>query len=318
MVRSSTPAADVVTLAILCPGQGGQHPQMLALLEGSRAAEDVFEQGSQALGTGIREWLTKPECIDSNSIAQPLLCLSELATWMALRDLLPEPLAFAGYSVGELASYACAGALGPGQLAKLAQTRAALMNAASAVPGGLIALRGMRRAEVNALCAAHMAWIAITIADDEFVVGGDALTLDTLADLAGACGAQIARLRVGVAAHTPLLTTAVRPFREALEGSALCTPRVTVIAGIDASLVTSRTQAITTLAAQVAAPIEWSRCMDSLYELGVRLFLELGPGCALARMVNEHLGDDVQARSVSEFRSLEGVAKWIELRSRGQ
>ena len=55
-----------------------------------------------------------------------------------------------------------------------------------------------------------------------------------------------------------------------------------------------------------------------MYELGVRMFLELGPGCALARTVSAQLGDDVDARLVSEFRSLDGVAKWIELRSRGQ
>ena len=305
-----------MTLAILCPGQGGQHPQMLDLLAGNRAAEDVFTQGAEALGTDVRAWLAQPERIDTNAIAQPLLCLSELATWAALRDVLPEPLAFAGYSVGELASYGCAGALDAGQLAQLAQTRAMLMDSASVVPGGLIALRGLRRAEVDALCAGHSAWISIAIADDAFVVGGEVLTLDALADQAGARGAQIARLRVGVASHTPLLATAVRLFREALDSSALRAPDVPVIAGIDASLVTTRTHAIATLAAQLAAPIEWSRCIESLYELGGRVFLELGPGCALARMVREHLGGDVEARSVTEFRSLDGVAKWIEQRSR--
>ena len=248
-------------MAILCPGQGAQHPQMLKLLVGNRAAEDVFEQGARALGTDVRSWLAQQDCIETNAIAQPLLCLSEMAMWAALRGSLPEPLVFAGYSVGELASYGCAGALDAGQLARLAQTRAKLMDEASAMPGGLIAIRGLRRDVVQELCAGQAAWIAIAEADDAFVVGGRAIALDMIAIQGEAHGAKITALRIGVASHTPLLVTAVPAFREVLDGSALSAPRVTVAAGIDGSLVTSRLRAIAMLAAQLSSPIEWSRCI---------------------------------------------------------
>src|SRR6185295_697229 len=168
-----------------------------------------------------RAWLAQPQWLDTNAIAQPLLCLTELATWAALRGRIAAPIAFAGYSVGELASYACAGALDASELARLAQTRAALMDAANAKPSGLVALRGLPRAEVKALCAGHAAWIAIANGDDAFVVGGDSTVLDELAKQARARGAQITCLKVGVASHTPLLDGAVGPFRLALEQSAL-------------------------------------------------------------------------------------------------
>ena len=300
-----------MTLAILCPGQGAQHPAMLDLIAGNPDAEDVLTQGAQALGTHVRTWLAQSECLDTNAVAQPLLCLTELATWAALRDRVAMPLAFAGYSIGELASYACAGALDAAELARLAQTRAALMDAASAGSSGLIALRGLPRVEVTALCGGHRAWIAIANGDDAFVVGGDAAALEALSKQARARGAHITCLKVGVAAHTPLLLSAVHPFRSALERSTLRAPEVPVVAGIDASWVTSRAKAIATLAAQLAAPIEWARCLETLYERGARVFLELGPGTALARMVRDQLPSDVVARSVSEFRSLDGVASWL-------
>lgn len=303
-----------MTLAILCPGQGAQHPAMLDLIAGHPAAEEVLTQGADALGTHVREWLAQPERIDANAIAQPLLCLTELATWSALRDRVAQPRAFAGYSVGELASYACAGALDAGELARLAQTRARLMDSASSKPGGLIALRGLRRAEVTALCAGRAAWIAIANGDDAFVVGGETDALDALAAEAGARRSQTTFLKVGVASHTPLLASAVGPFGATLEASALRAPDVPVVAGVDASWVTSRATAVATLAAQLAAPIEWGRCLGTLCERGCRVFLEMGPGGALSRMVREHLGSDVEARSVGEFRSLGGVVRWLERR----
>lgn len=284
---------------------------MLDLVATNPAAEAVVTQGAQALGTDVREWLREPTLLDANAIAQPLLCLSELAIWSALREKIETPLAFAGYSIGELASYACAGSLDAAELARIAGIRAALMDQASSERGGLIALRGLSRTAVNALCAGKQAWIAIAIAEDAFVVGGVAATLDAVANEASKRSAQITCLKVGVAAHTPLLEAAVLPFREALEGSALRSPNVPVVAGIDASWIRSRVKAIATLSAQIATTIEWARVMQTLYERGARVFLELGPGAALSRMVREQLPSDVAARSASEFRTIDGVVSWL-------
>jgi [acyl-carrier-protein] S-malonyltransferase len=139
-----------------------------------------------------------------------------------------------------------------------------------------------------------------------------------LAEKARARGAQITRLDVGVASHTPLLEGAVEPFAATLAASALRAPDVPVVAGIDASWITTRAMAIATLAAQLAAPIEWARCLEALYERGCRVFLELGPGGALTRMVRENLGTDTVARSVDEFRSLGGVAQWLARQGAGR
>lgn len=298
-------------LAILCPGQGAQHSAMLELVAGHPDAEDVLAEGAQAVGAHVRDWLAQPLLIHDNAIAQPLLCLIEFATWAALRGALPQPVSFAGYSVGELASHACAGGIAAGELARLAQRRAAFMDAANPRPGGLLALRGLLRSDVEALCAGRSAWIAIANGNDAFVVGGDSTILDSLSAQAVARGGQVTCLKVGVASHTPWLAKAVRSFQQALDASTLHAPVIPVIAGVDASLVTSRAKAISALAAQLATTIEWSRCLEALYERGCRVFLELGPGDQLSRMVRELLPSDVDARSVSNFRSLEGAAEWV-------
>jgi [acyl-carrier-protein] S-malonyltransferase len=112
-----------------------------------------------------------------------------------------------------------------------------------------------------------------------------------------------------------LLAAAIEPFRSALQASALRAPGVPVVAGVDASFVTTRQHAIATLAAQVSRTIEWSRCLEALYERGCRVFFELGPGSALSRMARELLPGDVEGRSLADFRTLAGAANWLQRKS---
>lgn len=304
-----------MNLAVLCPGQGAQHPEMLDLISGQPAAEQVLSAGADALGVHVRDWLAQPDAIHDNIIAQPLVCLTELATWAVLHDKVgwvDGPTAVAGYSVGELAAYACAGGLDASELARLARIRASAMNTAGERPGGLFALRGLNRTNVEALCAGHPAWVAIVNGDDAFVIGGEAPILETLAERARRQGAVVTCLKVGVASHTPLMAEAMGPFQLALQDSTLRAPKPPVVAGIDASWVTTRARAITTLAAQISSTVEWSRCLETLYERGCRVFFELGPGSALSRMVREILPRDTEARSLAEFRTLDGAASWLQ------
>ena len=300
-----------MSLAILCSGQGGQHPAMLDMVADHPAAVEVIKAGEAALGLNLHDVLAQRDEIFRNAIAQPLICLTQLALWTALRQDAPRPAAFCGYSVGELGAYACAGALDAAELARIAGARAALMDQAAAVAhGGLLAVQGLLRDEMVRLCAGHQAWISIAISDEEFVIGGEDSALEKLARESSARGARVTPLKVGLASHTPLLSAAVQPFRALLDASSMIAPAIPVVAGIDAAWVVRRETAIEKLALQLDRTIAWSACLDMLYERGCRVFLELGPGRALARMTQARYAD-VDARAVDDFRSLDGVSSWL-------
>ena len=300
-----------MSLAILCSGQGAQHPAMLDKIADHPAAMKVINAGEAVLGFHLREVLAKHDEIFRNAIAQPLICLAQLALWTALRQDAPTPVAFCGYSVGELGAYACAGAFDAAELARITAERAAIMDqAAAANHGGLLALQGLHRNEVEKQCEGQRAWIAIAIGEDEFVIGGEDSALTRLGKVFSEQGAKLTRLKVSIASHTPLLSAAVQPFRERLLSSTMVSPAIPVVAGIDAAWVVRRETAIDKLALQLDHTIAWSGCLDMLYERGCRVFLELGPGRALARMTQARF-KDVDARSVEDFRSLDGVSSWL-------
>lgn len=300
-------------LAILCPGQGAQHAAMFDLARVDPGASRLLDGwfGDPAIGPLLQASIEGEERF-ANRIAQPSIVAATLATWTALRAALPEPALVAGYSIGELTAYGVAGALDAGDAVKLAIERARLMDACLA--GGpaqaMVALSGMPDGSVDALLARFGFYAAIVTGDDALVAGGPAAHGEALAEAALAAGGRSTLLPVAVASHTPLLQGAVAPFAEVLEGQRWLHPAFPVLSGISAEPVHDARKAIRELPRQIAEPILWRACMDACVEAGVTVALELGPGAALARMLQaRHPG--IACRSVSEFRSLDGIHAWL-------
>ena len=299
-----------MSLAVLCPGQGSQHPGMLDKLARDPLAKEVLSQAGKVLGDSWRDALNDPRTLFSNRYAQPLVCLAQYAAWRSLEDVLRGATAIAGYSAGEVSAYACAGILDAEALAHVASERARYMDEMGR-PGGLLALQGLARDVVEPMCTAHDGHLAIVVAEDFHVVGAASDDLQSLASAAEQAGGQVTRLKVGVPSHTPLMRDAIEPLARLLHASMRGTLQKTVIAGITADRIFTREQAIETLSRQVAETIQWSACMDALYERGCRVFIELGPGNALSRMMAQR-HPDVRVRSLEDFRSLDGARAWLE------
>jgi [acyl-carrier-protein] S-malonyltransferase len=284
---------------------------MFAPLNGHHPAQAILQMTNAICGEDIAALLERsPEIVQRNALAQPLICALQLASWAALAPLLPRPRVFAGYSIGELAAYGCAGALAPESLVRLACRRAAAMDRACADPTGLIALRGLPRARIDALCLTEGVEIAIINGSERFVVGGRQERLARFADAATALGGTATALTVSIASHTTLMAPARAVFDQALGDARLRSPAIPVLAGIDGSPVHTGTQAATMLLRQLTEPVNWEACMESLTEMGCRVMLELGPGNSLSTMIRERF-PYIAVRAVEEFKSLHGAAEWV-------
>ena len=298
-----------MSLAILCPGQGGQHAAMFDVIAGNAEAEAVVAMAGSVLPTAARDVVSSAS-IHQNRIAQPLICAAILSRWRVLERELPRPALVLGYSVGELAAHAVAGSYSIADCLRLAGRRAALMDDASPPNSGLIAILGMNETQVRALCNESGAELAIVNAATHFVLGGPSAALDAAARLARSRGATTVRLKVGAPAHTSWLREAAVAFELELGKIAFASPRIPILAGVDGHQIRNASDAKASLAAQIAQAVDWRRCIAHAVEMGVSVFLELGPGNALARIVHESF-PKVQARSLDDFRSVAGAISTI-------
>lgn len=252
-----------------------------------------------------------PATMFDNRVAQPAIVGATLAMWEALRHRVPAPSLVAGYSVGELSAYGVAGALAPADAVALAAVRAILMTGAVTDPQALVAISGISPERARAFAAAAGFAIAIVTGMDSCIAGGRQADLAPLDQAVSAAGGRLQRLPVGIASHTPLMASAVGPFAEALLATPFHQPACPVLSGIGADAVADKARAIDTLSRQLSETIVWNDCMDAAAEAGMTVALELGPGAALARMLQAR-HPHIACRSVADFRSLDGIVAWLE------
>ncbi len=302
--------------AILCSGQGNQHREMFAWLGDVPEAAAVFAAAAPFLdGVDPRRFVRDAEerALFDNRAGQILCCTQALAAWAMLGDKRPRRIVLAGYSVGELAAWGCAGHFTPRQVLALASERADLMDREAPEDAGLAAVIGIRRSTLDRVLQESGACLAISNDEDNAVIGGTGQALDQALAAAKAHGATTARrLRVSVPSHTPLLRAAGTAFGQALERQARHAPceGVRLLSGIDAGTVRDPAAGLRKLAAQIGQTIDWGACLRACLELGAETFLELGPGTALGRMA-EGLTGGLRSRSVDQFRSAAGVRTWL-------
>ena len=306
-----------MTLAILCSGQGPQHPQMFALTGEAPEAADLFGHAATLLGGRDPREIVQTDtdaALHRNRVGQILCTLQALVAAAILRDAWPRRLIVAGYSVGEVAAWGVAGLVDATVALDLVARRAEAMDAASAVGDGLLFIRGLSRDTVDGLCKRHSAAVAIVNPGDAYVIGGTGEALDALAEVAKVMGAtRVVRVAVNLASHTARLAAASVEFRKVLDQIPIkrtLNMGVRLLSGIDGTSVLDIPAGLDKLAAQISHTVQWAACLEGCVEAGASGFLELGPGSALAEMAGSAY-PHIPARSIADFRSVDGARAWL-------
>ncbi len=284
-------------IAVVFPGQGSQRPGMGRDLDSqTKSAQDVFEEVSQATGTDLRAlcFEADEETLRRTDNAQLALYTCGLAAWAALRERFGrDPSAFAGHSVGEYAAVVAAGALGVADGALLVQERGRLMAACGTDrPGGMAAVLGMDRAEVEQACTDAGGPGVCVVANDnspgQVVVSGDLDAVQRASALLVERGAKrVLPLNVSGAFHSPLMADASASLGEALRAAPFDghTQKVPVYANVTASPVSESAAWPGLLERQLVSPVRWAESVVAMARDGVTTVVECGVGEVLGGLV---------------------------------
>ncbi|WP_214320418.1 ACP S-malonyltransferase [Nonomuraea sediminis] len=275
-------------LVLVAPGQGAQTPGFLAPWLELPGLADQLAAWSEVAGLDLIAYGTTADAdeIRDTAVAQPLLVAAALASAQALGA---EPDLLAGHSVGELATAALAGVITPEQALALVRERGQAMARAAAVTRtGMTAVLGGVEADVLAALAKHGLTPANINGAGQIVAGGTLEQLAAFKEEAPA-RARLIALSVAGAFHTEHMAPAVADMRAAASAISPSDPEVKLLSNADGQLVTSGTDLMERLVAQVSAPVRWDACMATMAELGVTKMIELLPGGTLTGLAKRGL-----------------------------
>ena len=277
-------------LAVVCPGQGSQTPGLLSPWLELPGVEALLDSFSDAAGIDLRAHGTTSDAdtIKDTAVAQPLIVASSL---VALRALLGERDAAevvdltGGHSVGELAAAAVAGSLSDASAVSLVGHRArAMAKAAAAAESGMAAVVGGDPAEVLAAIESAGLTPANVNGGGQVVAAGSPEGLAALAASPPA-KARVIPLQVAGAFHTGYMSAARDEFAAAAQGWEVAAPRVPLLSNADGAVLDSSSdgaEVLRRLINQVASPVRWDLCQETLVARGVTGIVELLPGGVLS------------------------------------
>ncbi|MGY2173460.1 malonate decarboxylase subunit epsilon [Pseudomonas gingeri] len=269
---------------LVFPGQGAQQPGMLQRLPDAAVVRDCLREASEVLGEEVAT-LDTPQALASTRAVQLCLLLAGVAAARLLLENTEAPSHVAGLSIGAYPAAVVAGALDFDDAVRLVSLRGELMQRAYPQGYGMTALIGLELAAVDKLLAqVHSertpVYLANINADNQCVIAGSEAGMNALVALMRKDGAA-RRLAVSVPSHCPLLDEPARALAAEFATVALRAPRLGYLSGSSARLLRTAEQIRDDLAFNMCRVVDWRGTVQSAYERGSRLQIELPPGSVL-------------------------------------
>lgn len=301
--------------AFVFPGQGSQYAGMgKDVAETFPAARRVFDEIDASLGYSISRLCFEgpEEELKLTQNTQPAILAVSSAIHAVLEDEfeLARRDLVAGHSLGEYSAIVSVGGLEAAEAAKIVHLRGKFMQEAVPVgTGGMAALIGPTVEEARAICEEAAQGEIVSVANinapGQIVIAGTKNGIDRAITFAKERGVKRAiALPVSAPFHCDLMKPAEERLRPVLDEANLKDLWVSLVSNVDASPIGTATAVRNALLRQVASPVRWVESVQKMIAMGVRRFVEIGPGNVLTGLI-KRIDSSVELINVSDVPSIE-------------
>lgn len=300
-------------IAFLFSGQGSQCPGMLEdLYQVNNTVKRIFDIADEILNRPISQlcFSGSQEELNLTHNTQPCVLAADLAIGFALRECGIVPNAVAGFSLGEYAALAFAGALNINDAFKIIQLRADAMQAA--VPqgeGSMAAIIGLKSERVERICAdIKRGYVEIANYNSllQTVISGEYEAVCKVAEEAEKEGASSKILQVSAPFHCKLMRPAASALEDIFSSIHFDDCRIPVYMNVNGEKNVESKSIPSLLVQQTVSSVQWVKTIENLKRDGVDTFVECGPGKTLTKLGKKTVTDATFLR-VDSVRTLDKV-----------
>ncbi|MCW8876607.1 MAG: ACP S-malonyltransferase [Kangiellaceae bacterium] len=298
-------------IAMLFPGQGAQYSGMgKQLFSRYELVKEMFNAASDVLETNMEDlcFEAPADVLNSTENTQPALVLCSVAAYRVFQQETGlQPVVMAGHSIGEISALICAEAIGFEDGLRLARGRGqAMANCSQTGDTGMAAVLKLDRSYVEEVCNTIPGYqkdfvIANYNSAAQLVLSGRLDALEKVKAALKETDATYIPLRVSGAFHSPLMAPASDQFFDLVQGIKLDSPKIPVVANVNAKPYDKVNQIATLLTKQISQPVLWQESMQRLvsgeFEAiklasdRIDLFIESGPGVVLKKLTSVLFAD---------------------------
>ncbi|MDN3512805.1 MAG: SDR family NAD(P)-dependent oxidoreductase [Candidatus Brocadia sp.] len=302
------PLAKSGKIAFLFPGQGSQYPDMpgdLAIL--FPEVRDRFERADRVLANRFPRPLSAyvfppprfnrneeqacQQMLTKTNIAQPALGAVGMGLFHLLQTFGIKPDMVAGHSYGEYVALCAAGVFSEDVLYSLSEARGRfIMEMGDQDLGTMAAVDAGREPVADALQSVREAWIANLNAPRQTIISGTRPSVEELIKRFEAMGIRARLIPVACAFHSALVAPARDRLAEFLSTIEIATPGVDVFSNTSALLYPQHPKEIIALLSDhLINPVKFADEIETMYNSGARIFIEVGPRNVLTGLTRQIL-----------------------------
>ncbi|EKN63844.1 ACP S-malonyltransferase [Schinkia azotoformans] len=308
-------------IAFIFPGQGSQTVGMgQSLANESEKSAKVFQKADERLGFSLSDIIFNgpSETLTLTENAQPALLTTSIAVLELLKEHGIKADFTAGHSLGEYTALVAAGAISFEDAVYAVRKRGEYME--EAVPAGvgtMAAILGMDESELQAVteevtAGGDTVQLANLNCPGQIVISGTKQGVEDASQLAKERGAKkVIPLVVSGPFHSILMKPAAEKFGAVLNEIEIRNAEIPVIANVTAQAMTESEDIKEKLIQQLYSPVRWEKSVETMLDLGVDTFIEIGPGKVLSGLVKK-VNRRVNAYAISDQETLLDVVNKLK------
>ena len=304
---------------LLFPGQGSQTVSMGSeFFNNFESVKNIFKKADDKLRFSISKIILEgpSEELQLTKNTQPAILIVSYSIFKVLKDEFNFDYKsikyFAGHSLGEYSALVCSDALDFSDALYLLHERGKAMQEAVPVgKGSMIAILGLKIEDINKLLKEDkdmegVCEIANDNAEGQVIVSGDKEKVDHLKKNLKEKKIRFIPLKVSAPFHCALMKPAADIMKNKINNVQFKDPSFEIINNVTAKAEKSSDKIKKLLIDQIFSTVKWRESLVNMSNLGVKYFIEIGPGKALTGMVKRTIKDAncFSINSITDIKNL--------------
>jgi len=305
--------------ALIFPGQGSQVVGMGAeFYDKFEIVKKIFNQADEKLGFSLSNLILNGPTneLQLTKNTQPAILTVSYSIFSVLKNEFKFDFKnfkyFAGHSLGEYSALVCSEAINFSDAVYLLHERGKAMQESVPVgEGSMLAVIGFNIKDLNEMIK-NLKDIKGTceIANDnafgQVILSGDKKSIEALQFHLKEKKIKTIPLKVSAPFHCSLMKPAAEIMRNKINNTKFNDPLFPIINNVTAELENNPSKIKSLLIDQIFSTVRWRESVINMSQLGVKKFIEVGPGKVLSGMIKRTI-KDVKCFSINSIADIEGL-----------